>query len=123
MKVEEVIIRRWWCKKYSLPPTSDEFLRYTLDELVLEFYEDYYDSNAEGKLERELEEDDGEEVCFVTGDEEFDELEKRITEGTISDEELETVLNSWTGETPKAKDAEKVEALVSEIGDGFEDAY
>ena len=82
-------------------------MRYTQEELWLEFYEDYYSENKEAELEVE----EGDDVTFVTGDSEFDEVEKRLSEGSISDEELENVLSKWEGKP------------IESIGDGFNDSY
>ena len=106
-----------------MPPTSNEFLAYTPDELWMEFYEDYYEAKPS---EIDIDED-GEDVVFVTGDPEYDELEKRISEGTISDDEIQEVLRGWGGE--RSKDGEMteqdpvVEQPIPDIGSGFEDNY
>jgi len=44
------------------------------------------------------------EVQFVTGDEEIDDLEKRIANGSISDEEIVAVLASWETPDPEPVD-------------------
>ena len=35
-------LRRWWTSKYQKSPHSPDFEQYTLFELVVEFFEDYY---------------------------------------------------------------------------------
>lgn len=35
-------IERWWARKYHSSPKSDEFLSYTLTELLVEFFADMY---------------------------------------------------------------------------------
>ena len=104
------MLQRWWSKKYRLPPTSDEYLRYTNEELWLEFYSDYYENNPNEPLDDAEKNDD---VQFVTGDEDFDRLEQMIADGA-SDEDVERELASWEVENEK---------LVDELGDGFDDDY
>lgn len=112
------MLKRWWVKKYGLPPTHEAYLAYTLDELWAEFYEDYYlnDPNAA------IEEFEDEDIQFVTGDTEYDELERRLAEGDISDDELNAILDGWTaGDEPPAQPA--AQEHVEDIGDGFDDTY
>lgn len=111
-------LRRWWCRKYNLPPTHEAFLAYTEEELLVEFYEDYYEEHKAEALEVGAVEGD---VQFVTGDPEIDALEKRMAEGSITDEEVQRILASWSGdEPPKETPAPLVDA-VEDIGDGFHD--
>jgi len=42
---EEYRLKRWWRKKYRIPPKDLD--DYTTEELYLEFIEDYYDKNPE----------------------------------------------------------------------------
>lgn len=76
----------------------------------------------------EVTEDD--DVVFVTGDDEFDDLERRLSDGSISDEEMNEILDSWEGVTPEKRKQEESKAevieeyerrLEQELGDGFED--
>jgi len=120
LSTAEGLLRRWWVQKYQLPPTSDEYGRYTLEELWVEFYEDYFDKDPNAAFD-ELDAD--ENVRFVTGDEEFDDLERRITEGTISDEEISEILLRWEGKTPKTSESTQDTAIVEDIGEGFDDTY
>jgi hypothetical protein len=92
--------------------------------MLLEFFEDLYETQGDSALDDLWE--DGEtdpDVCFETGDPEFDALEKRITDGTISDEEISRVLDSWQGKKPAAKLDEPPAAPLEDLGDGFADAY
>jgi hypothetical protein len=66
-------------------------------------------------------EETNEDITFVTGDPEFDSIEKRLSEGTISDEELVDVLTSWTGGKKEEKKSEPI--LVEDIGEGFDDNF
>jgi hypothetical protein len=113
----KALLQRWWTNKYKMPPTSRDYLAYTEDELWVEFYEDYYHAKPDHAIE---EIDKNGTVQFVTGDPEMDELEKRIAEGTISDEEIQQVLAGWESGKPIA-DA----ALVTGVEDDpdFDDDY
>ena len=117
----ERVLRKWWTQKYHLPPTHEAFLAYTQEEMWVEFYEDYYENNPAAALE-EFEDDD---VQFVTGrDKEFDELEERLANDDISDEELNSILDGWEGGEPEESEEKQArEELLDEVGDGFEDEY
>ena len=108
----DTMLRRWWCKKYSLPPTSDEFSRYTFLDLWLEFYEDYLEENKDEAAKTMTKSGD---VQFVTGDTQVDKLEELIAEGNISQEEITAILESWT------KKKSVINEAADTIGDGFED--
>lgn len=115
------MLRRWWVEKYHLPPTSDEFQRYTWDELWIEFYEDYYHKHPNELVELESDED----VQFVTDDPEIDKVEKMIADG-VAPEEIQKVVDSWaTDEKHVTTESDKTARLENlyeaEIGDGFED--
>ena len=58
------------------------------------------------------------DLQFVTGDPEVDELEKRLADGSISDEEVDKILAGWS--VPRDTPAEDL-AAVDELGDGFSD--
>ena len=83
-------IRRWWCKKYNLPPTDDRLLKYTPEELLLEFYEDAYERKPNIQLPGDEELDAIEEPeIAATGDPLVDEIEKRLARG----EDVEDLLD------------------------------
>lgn len=84
----------------------------------VEFYEDYFDHHKTAMVEEIDEIEEGDNVQFVTGDDEYDDLERRITEGTISDEEVAEVLSRWEGKTPPTQATSD-----PDIGDGFNDTY
>jgi len=84
-------LRRWWCKKYNLPPTDERFLRYTLPELIIEFYEDVIEEKGdanENEIQQFVEQmdmakrytEDG-TVYYETGDEFIDTIEKLFVQG------------------------------------------
>jgi len=109
------MLQRWWSKKYRLPPNSKEFKNYTEEELWVEFYEDYYAAEPnKGSLDLE----EGENVQFVTGDPEIDELEKRIANDDITQEEVQEMLSSWVESPPEQIDESFVPV---DIGEGFND--
>ncbi len=122
-------LRRWWCEKYSLPPTSEAYERYTIEELWVEFYEDHFEQKEElEKFVRDnplaarnlgldtamMELKDGEDVQFVTGDPEIDELERRMAEGDITDAEVQEIMSDWGGPLPPAASPRE-----DPIGEGF----
>lgn len=93
----------------------------------VEFYEDYFEQHPNEALEV----NDGEDVRFVTGDSEIDDLEKRIAEDSITPEEIDEILGSWIGEKPKQAKQERNRAveivemerrLQDEVGEGFNDS-
>lgn len=46
-RIENEVLRRWFCKKYGIPPTDQRYLDYTPEELLLEYLEDAIE---EGRL-------------------------------------------------------------------------
>ena len=110
------LLQRWWVKKYSMPPVSVDFLAYTEDELWVEFYEDFYFENKDEIL-REVGKDGN--ITFRTGDPDIDMLEARIGKGDISDEEIESIVNTWdSGDKKKNTVVSQNDEDVS-----FHDAY
>jgi hypothetical protein len=76
-------LRRWWCAKYSRPPTDPLLAAYTEHELVVEYLEDLIDegkviTGADGKP-AEVIEHKGESI-YKVGFEEWDEAERRWAE-------------------------------------------
>jgi hypothetical protein len=82
-------LRRWWCKKYQLPPTSDEYLRYTLEQMFIEYWEDYYEQHPHEVLESG-------NVRFVTEDPTINAWEEQLAKGEEPD------LSAATTEEDKA---------------------
>ena len=70
-------LRIWWTKKYQRSPQSDEFLGYTLFELVTEFFEDYFAQNPDERFKYN--------ERFETGDPIIDNWEKELAAGKIPD--------------------------------------
>ena len=71
------LLKIWWIKKYQQSPKSDEFNAYTLWELLVEFFEDFY-------LERPEEAHTG-NTPYVTGDPVIDKWEHEISQGLTPD--------------------------------------
>ena len=111
------MLRRWWTQKYRLPPTSDEYQRYTVEELWVEFWEDHYAAHPEERTVM----DENENVQFVTGDEDIDGIEKRIATGDLSDEDLVKELEGWEKEDGNRE--EVGEPAINEEDIEFEDSY
>ena len=78
------LLRRWWTRKYRLPPTSDEYLNYTAEELLCEYLEDVIESSSSQKVQREVDGATGESY-FVTDDELANKWEREIARGVEPD--------------------------------------
>jgi hypothetical protein len=95
-------LRMWWTKKYQKSPRSPEYLSYTIFDLVVEFFEDYYDQNR-GEMHNL-------DLPFAgTGDDMIDKWEREIRAGIVPDlmedlpsEEAEKVIN-WSKKAYKNK--------------------
>lgn len=110
------MLRHWWVKKYQIPPTADEYLRYTPEELWVEFFEDYYRANPVESTA--VGEENGEDVQFETGDPVIDEMERKMAAGEMTEEEMVKEIDSW------GKPSEAPPAIVDEVElPEFEDAY
>tara|TARA_R100000808_G_C2074491_1_gene100706 strand:+ start:53 stop:565 length:513 start_codon:yes stop_codon:yes gene_type:complete len=101
-----VILRQWWAKKYHSSPKSDEFQRYTLWEMTIEFFEDYYaqDKKRVWKDERE---DLGAVELPESGDPLVDRWERQIAEG------LEPDLTEGLPEEKRAQIRERAQQIQS----------
>ena len=67
-----------------MPPTSDEFLNYTMEDLYIEYFEDYVDKiekDPKGFEERKI----GGVTYFRTGDPLIDKWEKQLEKGVTPD--------------------------------------
>ena len=71
-------------RKYRLPPTSDEFLRCTPEEMLIEFFEDWYLDHPDRQARTEVHERTDVEY-HVTGDPLVDRWEREIAEGKEPD--------------------------------------
>ncbi len=91
-------MRRWWCKKYTLPPTSPLFLAYTAEELWIEYFEDYYEKHPTTDIdESDITPDD--RVQLVTGDPGIDKVEAMLAEETVDEEAIMREIESWESGT------------------------
>lgn len=96
------------------------FQAYTIEELWVEFYEDYFEAHPHDDIESIG--PDG-NVQFVTGDDAFDALEQRIQDGATDDEIL-AELAKWEGGPGHALGATShVPEELDTLGEGFEDTY
>ena len=71
-------MRRWWTEKYQKSHQSDEFKRYTLSALLVEFFEDYYAKHPAKVRELDL-------PFLSTGDPMIDKWEREIAAGITPD--------------------------------------
>ncbi len=79
----ETILRRWWTKKYSLPWTHECAQEATLEDLLVEYWEDYYEANP-GEARKAFAEN-GEFYFESTGDPLLDKWEEEQRKGLIPD--------------------------------------
>lgn len=98
-------------RKYRLPPTSDEYLRYTAEELLVEFYEDYLAERPELQVHRDVDERTG-QAFFVTGDPLVDKWEREVAAGLEPD--LDEALS------PSQREHEEAVQRAGEAAAGFE---
>lgn len=80
----EVLLRRWWTKKYQLPWTHELFQESQSHELLIEFYEDLFENDPRAMLEAARDEE-GEVVFEETGDPLIDKWEKELAQGITPD--------------------------------------
>ena len=108
----------WWTKKYQKSPRSPEYLSYTIFELVVEFFEDYYSENKSEMYSLDL-------PGASTGDQMIDKWEKEIRSGIVPNltedlppEEAEKILR-WSRKAYKNKQAKGMIPLPDDntIGD------
>lgn len=141
----EHYLRRWWVKKYQMPPTSQEFGAYTHEQLWVEFFEDVYERNPNATLATLDENGDVvDDVQYTnTGDPEIDQLEAMMASDDFDPEELQRILESWEGDAAPSKRAQRPQSIgdvqknqmleqayagaaqhrrdLEELGDGFDD--
>ena len=91
------LLRRWWVKKYKLPWTHECAQAATLEELLVEYYEDHYDEFPE-EARKEMS-DDGEFYFTDSGDALIDKWERELQKGLTPD--LEEGLSNDTKENLK----------------------
>ena len=79
----ETILRRWWVKKYKLPWTHECAQDSTIEDLLIEYYEDYFESFPdELRKERSV---DGEFYFEELGDPLLDKWEEELRRGVTPD--------------------------------------
>lgn len=104
-------------QKYRLPPTSDEYLRYTPEDLLVEYLEDYVSAHPEEPVRRRVHDQTG-SPYFETGDPVIDRWERQIAEGGLPDLDEEL--------SPEQRQAEATrQRAQAELGsfDGFEERF
>lgn len=78
------LLRRWWTDKYHRSPKSAEFREYTIWELLVEFFEDYYAADKK-RMWRDDRETVGEVRLPKTGDALIDRWNEQIEKGIDPD--------------------------------------
>lgn len=115
-------MRLWWTKKYQKSPRSPEYLSYTIFELVVEFFEDYYSEHRNEMYELDL-------PGASTGDAIIDKWESEIRSGIVPDlmedlpkEEADKILD-WSRKAYKNKQAKGMISpdAKSNIGDRIDE--
>jgi len=140
-----VRLRQWWTEKYRSSPKSDEFQAYTLRELLVEYYEDYY-LNDRKRLWKDERDEFGDVRLPDVDDVYVDRWEEQwakgitpdLTEGLPEKErrrarkllaEKEKEIEEWLKEQEKAKmDAyfsqpDSVSEVYSQLPEEFSDVY
>lgn len=87
-------LRRWWCKKYSAPPTDYRYLAYTQEQLVVEYLEDKYEESPSAFYEKDPDGEtllQDERVSVPTGDADVDEVSRLIASGKTA----EDIMDDW----------------------------
>lgn len=79
----ETVLRRWWVKKYKLPWTHSLAQEATYAELLVEFYEDYFEEKPEEA--RKALAKGGEFYFESTGDPMIDKWERELAAGVTPD--------------------------------------
>lgn len=79
----ETLLRRWWTNKYKLPWTHECAQSATLEDLLVEYYEDFYEKNPSEA--RKVFSEDGEFFFESTGDPLLDKWEEELQKGLIPD--------------------------------------
>lgn len=77
-------LRRWWTDKYKLPSTHEAFQNATIEDLLVEYYEDYFDANP-SEARKEQSDEDGEFYFTNTGDPYVDKWERELAAGIVPD--------------------------------------
>lgn len=131
-------IERWWCKKYKRP--LKEYDEHTIEELMIEMLEDYYDKNpqeAKKFLNVAIQEDDWDGSTSPEYEAEIQARLRKINKRNrvdiskyqtpnenVSDEQFEEILRNVGRNLPKSKVSEKKEdgSLIIE-SDEFDDAF
>jgi hypothetical protein len=79
----ETSLRRWWVKKYRLPWTHECAQDSTIEELLVEYYEDFFEEHPnEARKELTV---NGEFIFSDTGDPLLDKWERELSEGLSPD--------------------------------------
>lgn len=114
----EVFLRRWWSKKYQRPWTHELYQNSNEFDLLVEFYEDYYEENEAARLDIYRNEE-GEVEFLGTGDNLLDKWEKELSQGLDPDltEGLpQEELTKLDKEKTKINRAEKLMSQLDDLG-------
>lgn len=76
-------LERWWRKRYQQSTKSVEFGQYTWFELLIEFYEDFFEEHPIELLKARKDKDGN--IQFKTGDALIDYWEEQIAKGQVPD--------------------------------------
>lgn len=116
----ETLLRRWWTSKYKLPWTHECAQSSTLEDLLVEYYEDFYEKNPSEA--RKVFSENGEFFFESTGDPLLDKWEEELQKGLIPD--LEEGMSAADKEKLKAERASvrRARGAAEELFKGPDDA-
>ena len=115
------MLRRWWTTKYQLPWTPSNLEDLSVFDLLVEFYEDLFESDKTALYDAARGED-GEIVFEETGDPLIDKWEKELAMG-ITPDLMEGLGQEAIKSLKREKDSIKRAADLSEKIIGVEDIF
>lgn len=131
-------VARWWCKKYRTPLKL--FAEHTMEELIVEMLEDYYDNHPaeierflsseenipdwDGSMSPEYEAEIQARLRKINERNRVDISKYQTTDENLTDEQCESILNNLGRNLPKSRAVTKRDDGSMTIGsDEFEDKF
>jgi len=132
-------IQRWWCKKYKTP--LKDFEDHTIEELVVEMLEDYYDNNPseierflstegvdpewDGKMSADYEAEIQKRLKKINERNHVDLKKYQTPDENLTDDQIQSILDTVGKNLPKSRMVTKNEDGSMTLGssDEFEDKF
>jgi hypothetical protein len=122
-RLDKEWLQRWWCQKYNRPRKDPLLAEYTLEELMIEFFEDLIEMEPDEAFPRPAREAD--RIVMRTGDRILDDWQEKAIKGEKID--FSTAFKSAEAQAAfdavRERSRKRGQAKEKEVVEEFRDTY